>query len=488
MCAVDRSNPKLERPMSASAQISSSSEAGQDTSRRSTEGATSIASYQRVIEKCASGLAVLSLDGSIREVNPAFSELTGRSRESLSTSGFNLERVFVLDDVASYRRHVTALSRGEEETFRQPLRFVRQDGIVIWVDLTVNLLREEGGAPSRLVITAIDVTEQRRAETAFRDMSFRDPLTKLPNRRLLRDRLQSAVARAERDGANVALLFLDLDKFKSINDSLGHEVGDWLLKAVAQRLESCLRSYDTAARLGGDEFVVLLPDLAQRDDVYRVAERIQSALSTPFITDDGRRLEVSVSIGVSIYPEHAENASDLLHASDAAMYSAKKSGRNRIAYSDRTPEPASVPQPVSDVNSGLVHLTWEPGFASGNAFIDTEHRELFRQSNQLLDLAMRTEVKPHAVYASLVHLVRSVGAHFQHEERILAQAGYAGLVAHATRHRQLMERADELCQRARDQPVTAGDILDFVVAKMIHGHVVTEDRDYFALLKAHADK
>lgn len=130
----------------------------------------------------------------------------------------------------------------------------------------------------------------------------------------------------------------------------------------------------------------------------------------------------------------------------------------------------------------MVHLTWEPSFASGNAFIDTEHRELFRQANQLLDLATRADVHPHAVHASLVHLVRSVEAHFKHEERILKQVGYACLANHATRHHQLMSQAQELCEQSKDQALVVGVILDFVVAKVIHGHVVTEDRDYFGSL------
>jgi diguanylate cyclase (GGDEF)-like protein/hemerythrin-like metal-binding protein/PAS domain S-box-containing protein len=477
MCAPDRPDPEEDFPMRVVAPASPSSVP--DQGARVDFGAFDY----RVVEKCASGLAVLGLGGEILDANPAFCELTGHARETLRAPSFGLDQLFLLEDVADYHRHLSALSRGEEESYRQSHRFARPTGVVIWVDLTVHLLRDDRGNPDSLVVTAVDITEQRRAETAFREMSMRDPLTKLPNRRLLRDRLQSALARAERDESKVALLFLDLDGFKPINDTLGHEMGDWLLRAVAGRLGSCLRGYDTAARLGGDEFVVLLPALSQREDIHRVAERIRTSLATPFITEDGKRLEISVSIGVSLYPEHAESANDLLHAGDEAMYAAKKSGRNRIAFSERVPGVSAVPEVINDVHSGLIHLTWEPGFASGNAFIDTEHRELFRLSNQLLDLATRTDARGHAIGSAMARLVRSVEAHFQHEERILDQAAYPELAEHAAKHRQLAERAREVSKRMVEQPIAVGDILDFVVAKVIYGHVVTEDRDYFPLLK-----
>ncbi|HEX7509320.1 MAG TPA: diguanylate cyclase [Polyangia bacterium] len=441
-------------------------------------------SYRLVMQMCAAGLAVFDIAGEFMKANPAFCNLTGYSHDALSIPGFRLEKLLLSDEVASYRKHLVALSHGEEESYRQPQRLVRQDGAVLWVELTINLMRNAAGVPRGMVVTAVDITELRRAEGAFRDLSFRDPLTKLPNRRLLRDRLHSAVARARREGRKVAVLFIDLDGFKPINDTEGHETGDWLLKAVAQRLSECLREYDTAARLGGDEFVILLPDLTQSEDAAQVAERIRTSLASPFLTDDKRRLEISASIGVSLFPDHAESARDLLHASDEAMYSAKKSGRNRVVHSRRLATP--TPVTVADSTSGLVNLTWDASFASGNAFIDAEHGELFRHSNQLLDLTTRPGMKTQNARVSLLRLVHSVEAHFQHEERILKQVGYPGLAGHAARHRALMDRAQELCDRTNDSSILVVDILNFVVAEMIHGHVVSEDRDYFPFLKGAA--
>lgn len=169
------------------------------------------------------------------------------------------------------------------------------------------------------------------AQERIHQMAFYDQLTKLPNRRLLEDRLGQLIMQAKRDGLRMSLLFIDLDKFKPINDELGHEVGDWLLCAVAQRMQTCLRKSDTVARIGGDEFVVLLPEAGNADDACKIAENIRVALNSPFVSPDGIRLEITPSIGVALYPEHADNMHDLLRLSDKAMYRAKGAGRNTIA-------------------------------------------------------------------------------------------------------------------------------------------------------------
>jgi diguanylate cyclase (GGDEF)-like protein len=169
------------------------------------------------------------------------------------------------------------------------------------------------------------------AQEQISHMAFYDQLTSLPNRRLLEDRLGQLIVHAQRDHLHMSVLFIDLDKFKPINDELGHEVGDWLLSAVAQRMQTCLRKSDTVARIGGDEFVVLLPEAGNASDATRIAESIRVALNAPFVMPDGTSLEITPSIGVVLYPEHADNLHDLLRLSDKAMYRAKNAGRNTVA-------------------------------------------------------------------------------------------------------------------------------------------------------------
>jgi diguanylate cyclase (GGDEF)-like protein len=159
-----------------------------------------------------------------------------------------------------------------------------------------------------------------------------DALTGLPNRNLLYERLQQSIECATSNGQIVALLFLDLDGFKQINDSLGHGIGDLLLQAVANRLTGCLRTSDTVARLGGDEFVVLLPAIADMGDVAKVAEKISKTLSQAFAIS-GQTLFVTASIGISLFPNHANGLETLIQKADEAMYEAKNTGKNRFVFS-----------------------------------------------------------------------------------------------------------------------------------------------------------
>jgi diguanylate cyclase (GGDEF)-like protein/hemerythrin-like metal-binding protein/PAS domain S-box-containing protein len=438
--------------------------------------------YREIIEKAGVGLAVMDLDGKLREVNPAFCETTGHSRDELLAAGFQLRSLLLPDEVPSHDEGLRALRRGDEQSYRKTMQLMRSDGALVWVDWVVNVLRPEAGVP-RVLVTAIDVTEQRRVQDAFRDMSFRDPLTKLANRRLLLDRLQTSLARARRERCGVALLFIDLDNFKPVNDSFGHNVGDLLLKASARRLAACLRPYDTAARFGGDEFVVLIPDVAQREGAERVAERILASLSEPFITDDGQQVDISASIGIALYPDNAHSERELLHAGDEAMYMAKKSGRNRIVRSARALGTGTVEAVEDDPTSGLIHLRWDPAYASGNVFIDAEHCELFRQSNLLLDLAVRREADPAAVRASLQRLLQNVVAHFEHEERLLSEWKFPDLEVHVSRHRRLLEHAQQVADLVDEKTIPIGDLLRFIVAEVIHGHMLAEDSKYFDLAK-----
>ena len=174
-----------------------------------------------------------------------------------------------------------------------------------------------------------DISDRKTMEEQVRHLAHYDQLTGLPNRSLLTDRLQQALTSAKRDNAHLALMFIDLDKFKPINDTLGHDVGDQLLREVAQRIQDCLRESDTVARIGGDEFIVLLPKIESRQDASGVAEKIRYALNQPFELAD-RSLSISSSTGIALYPEHGNEENELIKNADTAMYHAKASGRDNV--------------------------------------------------------------------------------------------------------------------------------------------------------------
>jgi diguanylate cyclase (GGDEF)-like protein len=173
-----------------------------------------------------------------------------------------------------------------------------------------------------VLLTLRDVSERKQLERALTRQAFSDQLTGLPNRALIRDRTEQAIRLAGRQGLTAALLLLDLDRFKEVNDTLGHHHGDLLLQQVAERLRGTLRDSDTVARLGGDEFAVLLPQIASVHEAAAVADKLSAAIEAPF-TVDGLTLDVDASIGVATYPDHATDANQLLQRADVAMYAAR---------------------------------------------------------------------------------------------------------------------------------------------------------------------
>ena len=199
---------------------------------------------------------------------------------------------------------------------------LRRDGLTFPQEISISSI--EGGG---LVIVVRDITERTYAEEQIKHLAYHDALTALPNRLLFKDRLTVAISHAQRERAKLAVLFLDLDRFKVINDSLGHNIGDHLLQSVAARVQSCLRDSDTVARLGGDEFTLLLPSLAVAEDAAVVAQKILDAVRYPFHVE-GRELFVTTSVGISLYPDDGTDAETLIKNADTAMYQAKEQGRD----------------------------------------------------------------------------------------------------------------------------------------------------------------
>ncbi|MDB4989984.1 MAG: putative Diguanylate cyclase/phosphodiesterase with domain [Myxococcaceae bacterium] len=233
------------------------------------------------------------------------------------------------EDVADARAQLEAHLRGESDRYEHAHRIQHRDGTWHWVLERGLATRDAAGTPHRMAGFLTDIGLHKQSEERLRHRAFHDALTGLPNRALFMDRVQHAVARARRHPSTwFALLMLDLDRFKNVNDSLGHVAGDRLLNLVAARIGACVRDGDTVARLGGDEFAVLLEELRDEHEVERKAEEIQRVLAAP-IPLDGHDLVTSASIGIVIARDDAFDALSLLRRADQAMYAAKKSGRGR---------------------------------------------------------------------------------------------------------------------------------------------------------------
>ena len=281
-----------------------------------------------VLEHIADGVAVLDVHGRILAINPAFTQITGYTEMEALGQQSSLTRPG-RDDEPFYRQMWRDLLdagfwRGERWEKRK-----NGEGYLEW--LTVSSVRDDQDQVTHYVCVFSDITEVKQSQDKLDHLAHHDPLTALPNRLLFHDRLQHALQRAGRDQEQLAILFIDLDRFKNVNDTLGHHVGDLLLKQVAGQLAGCLREGDTLARLGGDEFIVLLEDVGGSAGAAHVAEKLMARFEQP-LTVSGYELFVTGSVGISLFPQDATDLNMLVRNADVAMYQAKARGRNGYQF------------------------------------------------------------------------------------------------------------------------------------------------------------
>ena len=280
----------------------------------------------------AAGMALVSAEGRWLKVNRSLCEMLGYEADELLATEFG--SATHPDDLGAMVSEMNRLLEGRTASFQREQRFLHKRGHALWALLSVSLVRSQDGA-AEVIFQIQDITDRKRAEERLMYDAFHDALTGLPNRALFIDHLKLSVERAKRTRDRLfAVLFLDLDRFKIVNDSLGHMVGDQLLIGIARRLETCLRPGDTVARLGGDEFTVLLEDLNAAGESIEIAERLQKELSLPFNLN-GNEVFTTVSIGIALSTTGYERAEEVLRDADTAMYRAKTLGKARHEVFDK---------------------------------------------------------------------------------------------------------------------------------------------------------
>lgn len=389
------------------------------------ERKTAEAKFRGLVEQSLVGIYIIQ-DGRFVYVNPKLADIFGYAVEDI------VGRMGPLDltaqaDQEQVRENLRRRLDGEISGIRYAFGAVRQDGRLIDVEVNGEVVEYEG-RPA-IVGMALDITERNRAQRQLSYLAFYDPLTDLPNRALFFDRLGQTLVQGKRDKAPFALLLLDLDGFKAVNDAHGHETGDALLQAVGRRLRNCIRESDTVARMGGDEFIILLPRLGEANDAVQVAEKVLEALAKPFSLT-GRECQVSASIGLCVAPDDGGDMETLLGHADAAMYRSKARGKNAWTRHEST-LPAGKPV-------RMAFLEWSEEWSVGVPEIDDQHARMAALLSRVSD-AVKTGQREERIMSLLDELVACTRDHFETEERLMDQHGYANALLHQQAHRKLVE-------------------------------------------------
>lgn len=318
--------------------------------------------HSTVFESIMEGVAVTDADVKIISVNPAFTHITGFKPEEVLGKNPNIMKSGRHDE-EFYRRMWESII--EHGSWSGEVWNRRRNGSIKPEWLNITRVCNDAGATTNYVASFIDTSAIRASQEQLHHLAHHDNLTGLPNRLLLKDRLDQSFKRARREKCQVAVLFLDLDEFKKINDTLGHKVGDEVLKQAARRIQALLRKEDTVARLGGDEFVILLDRLDRAEDASLVARKVLSTLQQPF-TIANRELYIGVSIGISIFPQDGEDSDKLVRNADIAMYRAKQLGKNLFQfYTEALSETANYKMELeadlrNALEAGQLQLFYQP--------------------------------------------------------------------------------------------------------------------------------
>ena len=285
--------------------------------------------FRSAFENAPIGILLFYTDGKIFQANNFATELLTYGTSSLE--GTHISRLIPDEDRQQFNQTILRLISGDNDAERMERRMVCTDGVEIWTNFNIVLQRSGIGEPLYCIAQIADITEMKDSQKRMERMAFYDTLTDLANRRLFYDRLAQAIEHSKRNGTLAALLYLDLDQFKRVNDTLGHEIGDVLLQEIASRLCDCVRKEDTVGRPGGDEFTILLYDIRTPTDASLVAEKILRRLREP-LNVSGHQLVITPSLGIAIIPEDGMEPNLLMKNSDLAMYRAKDNGRNNFQF------------------------------------------------------------------------------------------------------------------------------------------------------------
>jgi diguanylate cyclase (GGDEF)-like protein/hemerythrin-like metal-binding protein/PAS domain S-box-containing protein len=384
-----------------------------------------------IFENTSQGMIITDADGYITSVNPAFTELSGFTADEAIGKTPRLLKSDKQDAEFYQRLWQSLLTKGKwtgEMWNRQ------KNGNLVSDHVSINTIYGRNGAVQRRIALYHDITEQKKsAEAVFHQANY-DVLTDLANRHLFFQQLSQELSRARRAGKRVGLLFMDLNKFKPVNDQFGHEAGDFTLKTVANRWQAYVRSGDTLARMGGDEFALIVGDLALVTEAESIAQKLIDAIANPIKLPDGNQCGIGVSIGIAIYPDNAVEMDSLIAAADAAMYESKHGGQCKAKLSQA--EPRSKAGDGNWVVFDATHMT-------GVKIIDDQHRQIVQMVNDL-NRSLEDGRDDEDLINRFSDLLAFTEIHFATEEMLMARYDYPQLEEHKKQHVNLVQELQEL--------------------------------------------
>ncbi len=384
--------------------------------------------YRTLLDDQADDICRYQFDGTIIYVNEAFCRLYGKRRDELI--GQHWRPMVWHEDVAPITEKLQSLTPACPVATIEN-RVVTQDGKIVWRQFVNRAFFDDHGALLEIQSVGRDIDARKTEERRIGYQANHDRLTGLPNRGLFFDRLSTAISRARRTAESVVVFLLDLDDFKPINDHLGHDAGDVVLKIVARRLRSCLRDSDTVGRIGGDEFGIVLGEMESPDDASAFAERIIRELSAPIRLHDSCEAEVGVSIGIATYPLCGTEIDRLMSCADRAMYESKERAKNTYTFGRGW---------TAGACAGQSWVALEGAQVLGVPQLDQQHQALADRLNTLNYAVNCGEPLP-VITRLFDELENFAVEHFETEERLMDQSGYPGCRDHRVAHRQLLDEA-----------------------------------------------
>ncbi|HAT2138819.1 TPA: diguanylate cyclase [Legionella pneumophila] len=283
--------------------------------------------FRSAFNSAAIGMAIVSLEGSWLKVNQSLCQIVGYSEEELLETNF--QSITYPEDLELDLGYVRQLLEGDIRFYHMEKRYIHKNGSIIWILLSASLIRDAENKPLYFISQIQNIDAQKRAEQELQHIAYHDTLTGLGNRKLLELSFDQALAHAKRHQTQIAIMFMDLDYFKNVNDKLGHDIGDLLLVEIGKRLQTILRSTDLIVRHGGDEFIIALTELSNVNQVIEIANKILIAVSKP-ITIKRYGISITGSMGISIYPYDGDDSDTLIRKADEALYRVKIGGKNNF--------------------------------------------------------------------------------------------------------------------------------------------------------------